>query len=324
MPAENSPVGAMFFNAHLFGDVLPLAESAARLRGDRLKYRELERTELIGTELARLGTPDSGPAIVGLCEVWDENLADVLRFLTSSVFPHQFRPVRFNQAGNLLGSGLLLLSKHPFVRTPEFGAYWRESSIIDLVLGGEADSYSQKGFVRAMIALPSGGHLAMFFTHLQAGADSRYQDIRRDQLKQIAFYLRLTKEQFPGDPIVLMGDMNIAAETSSATATARKEYTDALKMLALKDAYRIVHPNAKQDRGYTSHPDNTLLTLFDRNSFARQRLDFVLVNKKSLAEGCEVVQFRLDDPINGDGSDVGVTIYNLSDHYGISAQLAVA
>lgn len=324
MPTEKSSVGAMFFNTHLFGSRLPVARALAELKGDRLEYRDLQRAELIASELVRLGAEQTGPGLVGLCEVWDDDLAEILIHSTSLVFPHSYRPAKFNQAGNLLGSGLLLLSKHPFVRTPEFGAYWKESGSLEPILGGEADAHSQKGFVRAIILLPSGERVAFFITHLQAGAENKYQDIRRTQFKQIAFYLKNTRTYFPGVPIVMMGDLNVAAETSSAAASARKEYTDALKTLGLKDAFRIIYPNVKKDRGYTSDPKNTLLRLFDRDSFAKQRLDYVLVSRKGMPETCDVVPFRLDDPINGDGGDVGAKIHDLSDHYGIRAQLAVA
>ena len=151
-----------------------------------------ERLERIGEEVARLELD-----LVALQEVWTRDARETLirAGYRAGLIHTWHRP----QA--LGGSGLLILSRWPFLET-EFQPY---------LLGGpphhtRLDYFGGKGFARVRVEGPR-GPFTLFNTHLQARYGSRvdheYVGHRAGQLIQLARAMRGIE-----DPILLLGDFN--------------------------------------------------------------------------------------------------------------------
>jgi len=107
-----------------------------------------------------------------------------------------------------VGSGLLIASAFP-IREASFHRYTVSGNWYKL---WEGDWWAGKGVGLARIELPNQIGLVDFFnTHAQAGyGNSRYREVRRQQMEELAQFIRVTN---PAQrPAFLVGDMNCEVE----------------------------------------------------------------------------------------------------------------
>ncbi len=311
MPPETTrtlEINALFYNTHLFGGKLKIADFFAKLH-----YKEKLRADKIAAELKKFSSTDSGISIVGLCELWDDKYAEDMYDKLDNMFHECYNPHKLPQPGNELDSGLLLFANEQFIKE-QFNAYWAEKGF---------DSRSQKGLIRAVLELPSGQRVVIFITHLQSGQNDDEVKARAHQLEQLNQAIISTREfEFIGSPIIIMGDFNIIAEDDKGNKTA--EYRQMLNKLKVKDAYRVKHKSAKTSPGFTADSvNNTLIKVFNKDSTHMQRLDYMLydgLDGQLEPVECEIEKFETDQPINSDHADVGFFVKHLSDHYGVRAR----
>ncbi|MBI3871663.1 MAG: endonuclease/exonuclease/phosphatase family protein [candidate division Zixibacteria bacterium] len=313
--AIDPPFNVLFFNTHLFGDSLAIANAFRKLTGQEpIRYKDPERAALLAERLNQLGNTPPALDFVALCEVWDDEYSDRIYDKIKGTYPHQYRPTRIIQAGNDVGSGLVLFSRHPF-DYQDFAAYAAES--------GLAESRSQKGLACVVIQPKEECPVLVMATHLQSGTGKGDQKARRGQLKQMQQIARAMQRDFPAVPHVIGGDFNIIGEDVHGQPTA--EYQPLPGALGMRDTFRVVHPNASQALGFTSDATNKLVVFFDRQNLDLQRLDYIFCDPKPAVRviGCDIEEFKVDPPLNGDGSDTGYLINHLSDHFGLRAQFEI-
>ncbi len=316
-PPTNSHVNlnALFLNTHLFGERLPVVNAFIKLSGGgKLKYKEKTRARKIANHIIKLSRGSQKLDMVGLCEIWDDDMANLLHQKLTPHFPFWYRPEMRDLEDDLLGSGLAVFSKYKF-SDERFRYYTKEAG---------HDNISQKGILQIVVNVQDRAKVVFLTSHLQAGSAREERVARDKQIDQIRRTLIAIRRKFAGMPIIMCGDFNIKAENDEGRATA--EYKNALRALSFKDAYRVLHPDAAFYPGYTSDADvNRLNRLFDNNSQGKHRIDFMLYepgdNIAPMKYSTE--RFRAEAPINGDGSDVGYLIRHLSDHYGIYAQFKI-
>jgi endonuclease/exonuclease/phosphatase family metal-dependent hydrolase len=307
-------LGVLFYNCHLFGSggSARLISALRRLRdGCPLVHKDRERAELIARHLCDLAGRTCVD-VAAFCEIWDDDIASIIRTMTAGVFPNSYRPSKSNSLDHrvdVYGSGLLILSRLPMLRigrTP-FRAECGD------------DAFSQKSYARVAVDCPGGRQVMVTWTHLQANTDERDKDSRRAQLDQII--TTLTRSQATGRfkdlPVVLAGDMNIIAEDQNGQPT--EEYVQMIATLGMTDSYRLAHPNVAEYPGYTSDPTrNKLLRYFHGTTNLRQRIDYLLwsdpADAMRLVE-CEIEEFATDRLDAGPG--------HLSDHFAVRATFEV-
>ena len=102
------------------------------------------------------------------------------------------------------GSGLLVLSRRPFLGRPSFARFALRGLPQRIHHG---DYWGGKGFVLARVATTA-GPLTVLNTHLQAQYTpdpiDEYRGIRTGQIAELAYDLRAV-----GDPVVALGDFNV-------------------------------------------------------------------------------------------------------------------
>lgn len=162
--------------------------------------------------------------------------------------------------------------------------------------GGQC--FAKKGVLYSFLNLGDGIFLNLYNTHLQAYTSDR--GVREAQLKTLKFAL---KRNDNGYPVILMGDLNIIADTNEHT-----DFNRSFPMLF--DSWSELRPS---DSGYTWDQD--------RNYYARryskredppaQRLDYIYY-----AHGIK----HQVTPLEMNVLDQGI---ELSDHYGISASFDI-
>jgi len=315
------------YNTHLFGQQLP-ANGIIRFfrwifgKGP-LEYRDPLRAEKIANCIRNMAQGTNCPDVVGLCEVWDENLSNAIINHVRAYFPHIYRPARRQISGDLTGSGLTLLSRFPFAAYPQnpgFSAYGVEA--------GTWESKGQKGYTCAIIEMPGNFNVAFFLTHVQSGMGEKNQKARGLQFKQLALSMKKIKETYPDVQMVAFGDFNVIGESETGEET--DEHRNMLDTLQLQDAFRTIY-SFDENPGFTSDAENRLLRKFDRRLAERsrenldqQRLDYILVEDSPRIKAIDsgVDEFKLDAPLAGEAGDNA--IYHLSDHYGVWAEFELS
>lgn len=299
------------YNAHLFGKGMPWLVRLCQTLfvKDPTCFKDPLRAQLIAERIRAMGQGPHRLDVVGLCEVWDENLAHAIHNHVREFFPYVFRPAMFQMPGDKLGSGLTLLSRYPFAASahnPDFSAYGAET--------GCFEKWSQKGYACAIIEMPGGIHAAFFLTHAQSGQGRKKERVRKMQFCQLARSIRAVKETYPEALLVACGDFNVIGETKTGEET--DEYRTMLATLQLQDTFRANHTFA-DDPGFTSDATNRLLKKFDRENRDKERLDYILCenNPRIRIIDSGVEEFRLDEPLPGTSGKKAV--YHLSDHYGV-------
>jgi endonuclease/exonuclease/phosphatase family metal-dependent hydrolase len=128
-------------------------------------------------------------------------------------------------------SGLLVLSRHPIVR----------SAAEHYALRRGVDFWAAKGVVFACIQTPS-GLVNVYGTHMQAGAAPSHQAARMSQSKELAAFILRTAE--PGRPIVACGDMNMGRTLDATFAHHSGHYVSAEDAKARHEAYVLLLASA--------------------------------------------------------------------------------
>jgi len=241
------------YNSHLFFNTIVGMDGGS-------VFEDATRLDLIA-EAVLAGSYD----LVGFSEVWANKSKSRLRTLLKNPFAHS----AWDENDNLfeIGSGLLLLSRYP-ITASEFTRY-------DDLVG--ADAFSQKGFVLARI--DTGAEtVAVVLTHTQAGNGTAEVNARTSNIEQLAKGISVWAGV--STPAILAGDLNVIGEDTLGQPTAEYEFLlKTLGALGMTDAYRVVHPDAEVDHGYTyDGVTNTLVPYFalaDAENKVVQRLDYV-------------------------------------------------
>jgi len=304
----------MFYNIHLFGSTVPGADFFMRhVYRSPLIYEDEARAKIAARKINKIGRDVDGCDIVGLCELWDDSMADIISNQVKQIFPYNYRPGRKSSIRYVIGPGLMLFSKYPIIEM-DFVPFKTNGNIIE--------KSCLKGVLRAVVELENNFPVTILMSHFQAGQRSKERKVRLGQLSEIGAVLENIKSGPYGNaPIVLMGDFNIIAEDRNGNP--RPEYNAMTGVLGLKDIYRTKFKSALRNPGYTSHGgENNLLHLFHRNTRTRKRIDYILSNnyRQMSIEDCGVDEFRTNNPIGNGTKKVRNPIRHLSDHYAVRAR----
>ena len=310
---------AMTYNLHLFGDssgLIDLVDFASIFGiGDPLTFYDDQRlTEII--RAIRAESPQSD--VIGLTEVWDKRFAALLveklrdlypYFAIGSYVPSSDGAITFALPDfDILGAGLLLMSKHPFDGEPVFYPYMSEAGF---------DAWAEKGVLAARIQVPDiSATVGVLLTHLQADSDKA--DVRREQLRELASVAAHLRLSSPRMALIAMGDFNVIGEDSNGQQT--NEYRHMTEQLGLADTWRVQNPN---EPGVTAGGINNLTKIFNERDTSQKRLDYIFyepspsyyVNCKPTL--CKLLKYRSTEGIGDEN------VRDLSDHYGLLAEYHV-
>ncbi|NIR64318.1 MAG: hypothetical protein GWO41_06860 [candidate division Zixibacteria bacterium] len=307
-------LNVMFYNIHLFGNTVPGADFVMRhFYRSPLIYEEEARARIAARKINKIGKGMDGCDIVGLCELWDDSMADIITEQVKQVYPYNYRPGRKSRIRYVIGPGLMLFSKYPIIDM-DFVPFKTNGNIIE--------KSCLKGVLKAIVELDNGFPVTVLLSHFQAGQRSKERKVRLKQLSEIGAVLQDVKSgQYGNAPIVLMGDFNIIAEDRNGNP--RPEYSAMTKILGLKDIYRTRFKSAVRNPGYTSHGgENNLLHLFHRNTSTKKRIDYILSNnyRQMSIEDCQVEEFKTNNPVGDGTKKIKKPIQHLSDHYAVKAR----
>ncbi len=293
-PEQKNTTTVLAYNTHLFGDYgVPFTNKSF--------YQDEERAKKICEALMK-----SNADIIVLSEVWDNDLARVIINKLKQKYPNHFRPE--GRAALYNGTGLLLLSKHN-IADASFKQYQG-------LLG--PDFFTNKGFGAATLTINSVA-MRLFFTHVQAARrltlDKQVKAVRMANIKQLNQAVSAYKGNNPDTPILIVGDLNVAAEAGDKSTAEYKQMMKVFKSSKLKDAYRSLYPDVAENRGYTyDRKSNTLIKIFSPQS-APQRIDYILFGGKI---NLHRMTIDPDHYMYNDGKD------NLSDHFPIWLEFSLS
>jgi len=211
----------MGFNLRLLPKI---AESGTFDPAKLLSGETAERVSRICTAI----NADSWPDVIAFAEAWSDRQASPARdaLINGLIgnYPHitpQLPGSIDATAGRFIDSGLMLLSRHPFISLLNpLPADWTTSdSHVGFVRFGDsanADAMATKGAGLVRIEMPSLGVFTVVFTHLQAAyaTPDQYAGERAKQLAVIDALLRTALGSNPSgwnDEVIVLGDFNIAA-----------------------------------------------------------------------------------------------------------------
>lgn len=311
---QRATLKVITYNTHLFG-----GEAAGSLP----TFADDHRANYIAAEIRK-----ENADVVGLQEVWDKDLADEI--VHQAGYPHNYYEDRRDEADDFLNSGLLLLSKYPLLHR-SLTYYRDEVSISDcgpinplcLIRNitepwkcltecrDYLDAFASKGFAQATI-IKAGFQVGIFVTHTQAEYHDDAIVARRKQLEQLGGQIRRYRAENPGAEVVVMGDFNVIGEGG-------EYFNTMLPNLGLLDAFSNSPCSEKKPR-FTYEAQNNLAAIFDNNT-QNQRLDYLFYSHGRaydvLPSKVEVRKYQIAGPITENGK----TSRDLSDHYGIAAEL---
>ncbi len=284
----------LFFNTHL----LPaIAQSVAGKRG-----QDGYRTQAIAAAVAPYD-------LVGLCEVFEarrrrEIIAGVEGAAGRSITWVESPPP---EGRRLICGGLLLLSRFPLEGEPHWHLYTAASRV--LTNGVKADGLAAKGVLHARLLVSASPPLVVdcFLTHLE----SISAEARAVQIQELAEFI--AEHASPDRPLVLMGDMNVAADESAAAgdaATSDTEYRRLRQALRVGDAPLVdLWPAAHTARGGTS----------DALAGGEcRRIDYIFLSPPAASGG---IPWQARDVRVEPFLDAAVAQGSLSDHAGIACRL---
>jgi exonuclease III len=318
----------LVYNTHLFGETLVTGAIG-------ISHQDNRRAEIIATKIN-----SSGADIVGLVEVWDDKVHDIIINAVRGVYPYSYDQGRndvnlWPWSLQLTGHGLLLLSKYPLSET-DFVEYKDRN--------GE-DAVSRKGIITAKAELPNpsaGGSpikVRFFLTHTQAGETPEDKENRKKNIRQLQEFIQPNGNVKRNDkdiPIFCLGDFNVIAEcfgTGSPNEECKEpgqktsEYQQMLSILqeeekvGLTDFYRELHSNFNEYPGYTylsegEDQPNKLITRFarkDAKSKVHQRLDYIFYSQKGSAIKVTPTEAKVLEGYTYSDSNSGEEM-DLSDH----------
>lgn len=303
------------------------------------------------------------PDFIGFCEVWAEewwfsHLQFFGGFSLWSKMPYSM--TGFAHIGNGLHSGLAAKSAYP-LKNPAAGAPPSEDEADhDTDTGnwyrgefGEEegiDRHAAKGWLRSRVQKDGFG-IWLIVTHLQADdfedtpisfpTVAGVYSARRTQLQELRNDVNYLRDQFPSDVVILMGDFNVFGEDWEPCYIDNDEdYREHF------DEYsKTMDPTLGQgidggmDVAKQFHPARTQFTYTRANSVVANeafgddepeicdvaRLDYIIAvgskdgKVKVQPTNYEVIRGKPDAPI----TDEGITANDLSDHYGVAADLRI-
>jgi len=222
-------------------------------------------------------------------------------------------------------SGLAIVSKYPIDHI-DYKIYKSGTAI---------DKYAMKGVLCAHVNVSPECSLLVFTTHLQAIHKESHlkcaSNVQYDQLVEMCSFVSRKHREYPKSNIVLMGDFNINARSSSM----QLGYTDMMKLLHLHtqlswiDTYFHVH---------NSHPVTYADAIQNPQTGAVEPRETVLTDKRTHLEQACLDYALFSDTQGTSGSSTKCQLYNakveeffvkneqvtqLSDHYGVSMLLKV-
>jgi endonuclease/exonuclease/phosphatase family metal-dependent hydrolase len=311
-------LNVLFYNIHLFGRALPGADFIMRhIYGSPLLYEDEARTRIAARKINKLGKMRDGCDIVGLCELWDEEMAERIRLQIQSTFPYCYRPAKKSRMKYAIGSGLTLFSKYP-IRDLDFIPFKTQANIIE--------KNCQKGILKAVVEINENFPVSLLLSHFQAGQGRKEHKVRLGQLEEMGATLdSIRSGHYHKAPIIVMGDFNVIAEDERGNI--HDEYIAMTRILRLKDVFRTKFKSAISAPGYTSDgSQNGLLKIFHRNTQKRKRLDFIFSNnyRQMSIENCSVEEFRTNNPVGNGTKKVRRPIHHLSDHFAVQASFVFA
>lgn len=218
-------------------------------------------------------------------EVFDRPILKRLQNALKKDYPYQVAPLR--QAGRWTSSGILIVSKYPM-------------ELVGSVVypkGVKADAWAAKGCT--LVRLVKNGHpIYVAGTHLQAGRKADAQEQRSLQYRAMDALIQAHTSE-DAYPVIITGDLNTRANDSTA-------YHEMLTTLQAND------PPLDDPRPYTIDQNNT----WNKGGPERnQQLDYVLWRaNRGAVLGIEQRILRLQNTWRDQ-------IMDLSDHYGIAAQI---
>ena len=210
----------------------------------------------------------------------------------------------------LVDGGVLVLSKYPILQ--------HDTLTYELNVGN--DMVVAKGMLYVRVQTGPGTHVHVFATHLQRTYKNSYLDCRTVRFSQLyAFNSFKSRKALDGQPIVLIGDLNVnALAPESVDKKSTSEYNRLIRTLNM-ESYTL---NDTVFQSYGSHQvtyggdDTRLTSKEDINS--KQSLDFVFTYSRDdgnyVIDGSDskIIEFNVDGNKN---------FTHLSDHYGISCVL---
>lgn len=283
-----APTRLLSYNTHLFHQTVP---------GITQSYDEERRIQGITGRVAA-----SGADVVGLSEVWADAVKDSIAASLKAQYPYSF--YHPNDETFALGSGLLLLSKHPLTDC----TYTRYVGLVN------NDRFAGKGFYTARVNVATPGGPAPFwvaFTHAQAGSSAEEVQVRAGHMQDLA--QAIGRLPYGGSRVVLLGDLNICAEVKAQETAEYQQLKKFLEPYGLRDVCRAVHPSAAADPMYTyDYFTNKLAKHFAPDEKVSQRLDYVFASGMGTGPAAHVT---FSSPTDWKYTEPSGATTDLSDHY---------
>jgi len=151
-----------------------------------------------------------------------------------------------------------------------------------------------------------------------AGNDKHAVNARRKQLEQLGAQIRNYVSENPGAEVITMGDFNVVAGS--------EDYNNSLlRHTGLRDMYPNLEPcpDTSFDQATCDFNRNDLARFFDNTEFDcnNQRLDYMLY---SHGKAFDVLPVKLEvRRYQAETREGDKTMKDLSDHYGIAAELSL-
>ena len=205
LPDAALDVSVLFYNTHLLPTV---AQAVAGKRG-----QDAYRTAAIARQLDRYD-------LVGLSEVFEARRRDEIIRTVQQNSGDAFNWVASPKpkGRSLVSGGLLLLTRFPIEGEPNFLAYSAASRVYSH--GIKADGLAAKGVLHARLRVGDEPQALVdcFLTHLE----SISAKARAKQVQQLGAFI--AEHASPERPMLLMGDMNIAADFPGTPSMGPSEY----------------------------------------------------------------------------------------------------
>jgi len=236
----------MTFNVQLPSLIMAVGQG----QDDRAK----ERADAIADAILNLPLRDR-PDVMAFNEVFNEDARDKLISRLGGAGMHVVKKIDDGGVGE--DSGLMLISRHPFLPLPKGGT----SASHTFKNSASPDSGARKSVALVRIAVPD-SPTTIVFTHLQASYDadnSEHRDVRETQLNEIMGFLKDTLGPSAPDwkNVVLVGDLNIKGDLNSTTDEWDHVFVSGQVELGkvLQDGWReYMHPPGgkdERDPGFT-------------------------------------------------------------------------
>jgi endonuclease/exonuclease/phosphatase family metal-dependent hydrolase len=212
---------------------------------------------------------------------------------------------------DLLDGGNIIFSKTPILAT----------SCLCYELSINIDQWIGKGAVYARVQTGPGTHVHIWLTHPQAnnGAIDTCRAVRFAQLRQMMAPLR--KQSSDGQPIVILGDLNLNALAPAVSERKMaNEYQRLLDTIPM-ESYTVTDPMiAAFGEHLPTYGDDERILTTPEDVGSRQRLDYIMLLSREDGEytiagqTLEVVKFEVaKQPFT-----------HLSDHYGLQADILLS